>query len=136
MDNPVDHAELMSMTADIVAAHVGNNSVPTEDLPGLIQTVHGALAALGTGNAAGAPRPEPAVPVKNSVKADHIVCLEDGRKLKMLKRYLQTRYNMTPEQYRQRWGLPLDYPMVAPAYAEQRRGLAKAIGLGTARTRG
>jgi predicted transcriptional regulator len=133
MDSPFDRQELVSLTADIVAAHVSNNTIPTQDLPALIQTVHGALAALDP--AASAARAEPAVPVKSSVKPDHIVCLEDGRKLKMLKRYLQTRYNMTPEQYRQRWGLPADYPMVAPAYAEQRRGLAKAIGLGTSRTR-
>jgi predicted transcriptional regulator len=134
MESQFDRQELVALTADIVAAHVSNNSTATQDLPGLIQTVHGALAALDP--AAAGPKPEPAVPVKNSVKSDHIVCLEDGRKLKMLKRYLQTRYNMTPEQYRSRWGLPADYPMVAPAYAEQRRGLAKAIGLGTSRTRG
>jgi len=134
MDNVLDRQELVSLTADIVSAHVSHNAVPVEDLPQLIQTVHGALAALDGGSQG--PRAEPAVPVRNSIKQDHIVCLEDGRKLKMLKRYLQTRYNMTPEQYRAKWGLPLDYPMVAPAYAEQRRGLAKAIGLGTSRTRG
>lgn len=134
MESKFDRQELVALTADIVAAHVSNNSISTQDLPGLIQTVHGALSALDPDTAG--PKPEPAVPVKNSVKADHIICLEDGRKLKMLKRYLQTRYNMTPEQYRSRWGLPADYPMVAPAYAEQRRGLAKAIGLGTSRTRG
>ncbi len=125
---------LVSLTADIVAAHVSNNSVSVSDLPVLIQNVHGALAGLGSAPAASdGERPEPAVSVRSSVKPDFLICLEDGRKLKMLRRHLMTHYQMTPEQYRAKWNLPADYPMVAPNYAEQRRSLAKAIGLGTAR---
>lgn len=125
---------LVSLTADIVAAHVSNNSVAVSDLPLLISNVHGALANLG----AKVPEPEvkkqePAVSVRASIKPDYIVCLEDGKKLKMLKRHLMTHYQMTPEQYRAKWNLPADYPMVAPNYAEQRRNLAKKIGLGTKR---
>lgn len=124
---------LMELTADIVAAHVGNNNVSVNDLPRLISNVHGAFAALqGAGGAAEA-RPEPKVPIRSSVRPDHIVCLEDGRKLKMLKRYLMKNYQMTPDQYRQKWGLSPDYPMVAPIYSEQRRTMAKSIGLGTGR---
>lgn len=125
---------LVTLTADIVAAHVSNNSVAVSDLPLLIANVHGALAGLGTK----APEPEakkqePAVSIRSSIKPDYIVCLEDGKKLKMLKRHLMTHYQMTPEQYRAKWNLPADYPMVAPNYAEQRRTLAKKIGLGTKR---
>jgi predicted transcriptional regulator len=123
---------LITLTADIVAAHVSNNSVAVSDLPSLISNVHGALAGLSSGIAAPEATPEPAVPVRSSVKRDYIVCLEDGKKLKMLKRHLMTHYGMTPDDYRAKWGLPADYPMVAPAYAEQRRDLAKAIGLGRA----
>ena len=125
-----DAHELISLTADIVSAHVSNNAVPSADLPGLIASIHGALAQLGQPVEAEAPRPEPAVSVRASVKHDYIVCLEDGKKLKMLKRYLRTNYNMSPEEYRAKWGLPRDYPMVAPAYAETRKELAKKIGLG------
>ena len=125
---------LVSLTADIVAAHVSNNSVSVSDLPVLIQNVHGALAGLHGDAGAGDPqRPEPAVSVRASVKPDFLICLEDGKKLKMLRRHLMTHYQMTPEQYRAKWNLPSDYPMVAPNYAEQRRSLAKKIGLGTAR---
>ncbi len=123
---------LITLTADIVAAHVSNNSVAVSDLPVLIGNVHHALAGLSSGNAASAVLPEPAVPIRLSVKKDYIVCLDDGKKLKMLKRHLMTHYGMTPDDYRAKWGLPADYPMVAPAYAEQRRVLAKAIGLGRA----
>lgn len=123
---------LITLTADIVAAHVSNNSVSVNDLPQLISNVHGALAGL-SGATREAERPEPKVPVRSSVKPDYIVCLEDGKKLKMLKRHLMTHYQMTPDQYRQKWGLAADYPMVAPNYAEQRRTLAKSIGLGTKR---
>ncbi|MEG3181428.1 MucR family transcriptional regulator [Sphingomonas sp. LT1P40] len=128
------HETLVTLTADIVAAHVSNNSVAVSDLPVLISNVHGALAALGEK----APEPEakkqePAVSVRSSIKPDFIVCLEDGKKLKMLKRHLMTHYQMTPDQYRAKWNLPADYPMVAPNYAEQRRTLAKKIGLGTKR---
>ncbi|MCX7864225.1 MAG: MucR family transcriptional regulator [Novosphingobium sp.] len=121
---------LITLTSDIVAAHVSNNSVSVNDLPALITSVYGALAALGKTEGAEKARPEPAVPIRQSVKPDYIVCLEDGKKLKMLKRHLMTHYNLTPEDYRKRWGLPADYPMVAPNYAEKRRELAKKIGLG------
>ena len=120
---------LITLTSDIVAAHVSNNSVAVSDLPLIISSVHGALAGL-SGQAAEQARPEPAVPIKSSIKPDYVVCLEDGKKLKMLKRHLMTHYGMTPEDYRAKWGLPNDYPMVAPNYAEKRRQLAKAIGLG------
>ena len=122
---------LITLTADIVAAHVSNNSVSVSDLPTLISNVHNALAGLSS-NEVAAPVLEPAVPIRNSVKKDYIICLEDGKKLKMLKRHLMTHYGMTPDDYRAKWGLAADYPMVAPAYAETRRVLAKAIGLGRA----
>ena len=129
---------LLTLTADIVAAHVSNNSVAVNDLPNLIQNVHAALNGISGRNAAPEPKPEPKVPIRSSIKPDYIVCLEDGKRLKMLKRHLMTHYNMTPDQYRQKWGLAADYPMVTPNYAEQRRTLAKSIGLGTKRrkTRG
>ncbi len=130
METVIDRQELVSLTADIVAAHVSNNSVALEELPGLIQNVHGALAGLAD-PAANDAKPEPAVPVRSSVKPDFLICLEDGKKLKMLRRHLMTHYSMTPEDYRAKWSLPPDYPMVAPNYAEQRRDLAKRIGLGT-----
>ena len=124
---------LITLTADIVAAHVSNNSVAVSDLPVLIQHVHGALSGLGGPVAVPEVKQEPAVSIRASIKPDYIVCLEDGKKLKMLKRHLMTHYQMTPEQYRAKWSLPADYPMVAPSYAEQRRTLAKKIGLGTKR---
>jgi len=123
--------QLRNLTADIVAAHVSNNSVAVNDLPQLIANVHGAL--VGLSGPVEPPKQEPAVNPRHSVKPDFIVCLEDGKKLKMLKRHLMTHYQMTPDQYRQKWGLNADYPMVAPNYAEQRRTLAKSIGLGTKR---
>ena len=126
---------LLTLTADIVAAHVSNNSVAVNDLPNLIQNVHQALSGISGSSSAPEPRPEPKVSIRSSVKPDYIVCLEDGKRLKMLKRHLMTHYNMTPDQYRQKWGLSADYPMVAPNYAEQRRTLAKSIGLGTKRKR-
>lgn len=121
---------LISLTADIVAAHVSNNSVAVSDLPNLISNVHGALSGLGADGQSHETPPEPAVSVRASVKPDYIVCLEDGKKLKMLKRHLMTHYGLTPDAYRAKWGLPRDYPMVAPNYAEQRRDLAVKIGLG------
>jgi predicted transcriptional regulator len=134
MSEENDYKETMiTLTADIVAAHVSNNSVAVSDLPMLIQNVHGALSQLGGTVAEPEVKQEPAVSVRSSVKPDYIVCLEDGKKLKMLKRHLMTHYQMTPEQYRTKWNLPSDYPMVAPNYAEQRRTLAKKIGLGTQR---
>jgi predicted transcriptional regulator len=123
---------LITLTADIVAAHVSNNSVSVSDLPVLISNVHGALAGLSGEVSAPAVPLEPAVPIKASIKREFIVCLEDGKKLKMLKRHLMTHYGMTPDDYRAKWGLASDYPMVAPAYAETRRELAKKIGLGRA----
>lgn len=121
---------LITLASDIVAAHVSNNSVSVDDLPALISSVYGALAGLGKTVVVEAVRPEPAVSIRASIKPDYIVCLEDGKKLKMLKRHLMTHYQMTPDDYRRRWGLPADYPMVAPNYAEKRRELAKKIGLG------
>jgi predicted transcriptional regulator len=126
-------AELIALTAKIVSAHVANNNVVVGDLPVLIENVHAALAALNDAPAPVEPKQEPAVSIRASIKPDYIVCLEDGKKLKMLKRHLMTHYQMTPEQYRTKWNLPSDYPMVAPNYAEQRRSLAKKIGLGTQR---
>ncbi|MDB5670458.1 MAG: transcriptional regulator [Alphaproteobacteria bacterium] len=126
---------LITLTADIVSAHVSNNSVAVNDLPALIQNIHGALSGLGSEPEAPPVKLEPAVSIRSSIKPDFIVCLEDGKKLKMLKRHLMTHYQMTPDEYRQKWGLSADYPMVAPNYAEQRRSLAKKIGLGTKRRR-
>jgi len=134
MDNTNEMQEtLITLTADIVAAHVSNNSVAVSDLPSLIKNVHGALASLDTPVQEPETPQEPAVSVRSSIKPDYIVCLEDGKKLKMLKRHLMTHYQMTPDDYRAKWKLPADYPMVAPNYAEQRRSLAKKIGLGTKR---
>jgi predicted transcriptional regulator len=122
--------DLLALATEIVSAHVTNNTVAAEDLPALIRQVYATLAGIGQAPAGGE-RPQPAVPIKKSIAPDYLVCLEDGRKLKMLKRHLKTAYNMTPEEYRDRWGLPADYPMVAPNYARQRSSLAKKIGLGT-----
>ncbi len=124
-------SELLALTTNIVAAHVANNSVAVADLPRLIRDVHETLTSVGGGGTREPERPTPAVPVKKSVTPEYVVCLEDGKKLKMLKRHLKTAYNMTPEEYRDRWGLAADYPMVAPNYAKQRSKLAKQIGLGT-----
>lgn len=135
MDDNGKNEILITLTADIVAAHVSNNSVAVSDLPQLIANVHGALSGLGESAPVVEPRQEPAVSVRSSIKPDYIICLEDGKKLKMLKRHLMTHYQMTPEDYRTKWNLPADYPMVAPNYAEQRRTLAKKIGLGTSRSR-
>ena len=123
--------DVLSLTAEIVAAHVSNNAIPLAEIPQLIEQVYRTLAGAGSSPAPEAERPQPAVPVKKSIHPDYIVCLEDGKKLKMLKRHLKTAYNMTPEEYRDRWSLPADYPMVAPNYASQRSRLAKQIGLGT-----
>jgi len=120
--------EILKMTADVVAAYVGNNSLPTGEVSDVISTVYGSLHGLE--NSDREVKPTPAVPVRKSVTRDHIICLEDGKKLKMLKRHLRSTYNLTPEEYRVRWGLPPDYPMVAPAYAKERSDFAKKIGLG------
>ncbi len=130
MVESTSHNEIMTLTTEIVAAHVANNSLAVADLPDLIQQVYLSLTDAGTGAGAEPPRPQPAVSIRRSVKADYIVCLEDGKKLKMLKRNLKTAFNMTPAEYRERWKLPSDYPMVAPNYAKQRSKLAKQIGLG------
>jgi predicted transcriptional regulator len=122
--------DYLALAAQIVSAHIGHNATPAIELPALIQSVHAALAALGNAAPAEAPRAEPAVPIKKSVFPDYIVCLEDGKKLKLLKQYLRRAYGMTPDQYRAKWGLPASYPVVAPHYAEHRSALAKSIGLG------
>ena len=127
-----ERQELLNLTAEIVASFAGNNAVAVGDLPAVIASVFRTLRGVAQGEAekpAEAP-PEPAVPVKRSIGTDFLVCLEDGKKVKMLKRYLATRYGLTPDQYRQRWGLAKDYPMVPPAYAAQRSAMAKRIGLG------
>jgi len=129
-----ENANLVELTADIVAAYVGNNTVALDDLPKLISSVYQSLAAATNG--AAEPKPaqaaelKPAVPVRKSITPDYVICLEDGKKFKSLKRHLRTHYDLSPEQYREKWGLPADYPMVAPNYAEARSSLAKKIGLG------
>lgn len=131
MAEKAEHGDLLALTTEIVSAHLSNNTVPADEIPSLIQRVYKTLAGVAGDTPSFAERPQPAVPIKKSVTPDYIVCLEDGKKLKMLKRHLKTSYNMTPEEYRERWGLPADYPMVAPNYAIQRSTLAKEIGLGT-----
>ncbi len=125
--------ELLALTAEIVSSHVSNNSVAVAELPQLIEQVFNTLWGLGSASGGQDARPEPAVPIKKSITPNYMICLEDGKKLKMLKRHLKTQYDMSPEDYRDRWGLPADYPMVAPNYAKQRRELAKKIGLGRSR---
>jgi predicted transcriptional regulator len=134
MVSDVSKSEILGLTATIVAAFVANNSVPPPDLGELIRNVHTALVAIA-GKTAAQPREElkPAIPVKRSVTPDYLVCLEDGKKFKSLKRHLRSHYNLSPEQYREKWSLPTDYPMVAPNYAEARSQLAKKMGLGTRR---
>jgi predicted transcriptional regulator len=128
----VDKEKLLTLTAQIVAAHVGHNSVAGGEIPSLINTIYNTLNNAGAAPTTTGSKPAPAVPIKQSVKPDYIVCLEDGKKLKMLKRYLATHYKMSPEAYRERWGLAADYPMVAPNYAHTRSKLAKDFGLGNA----
>ena len=126
-----DKSEIIEMTTDIVSAYVGNNSVAAADLPSLIQSVHKALTGVSSGTEVVEQAPkEPAVSVKKSITPDFLICLEDGRKFKSLKRHLRTKYNMSPEDYRAKWGLAKDYPMVAPNYARARSDLAKQMGLG------
>jgi predicted transcriptional regulator len=131
MSDNTANADLLGLTAEIVAAHVSNNPVSLADLPSLIQEVYRTLNSVGQQAPAQPERPQPAVPVKKSITPEYLICLEDGKKLKMLKRHLKTSYNLTPEQYRERWGLGPEYPMVAPNYAKHRSSLAKKIGLGT-----
>lgn len=133
--NSENHAlksdDILKLAAEIVAAYVSNNPIPVSELPAMIKSVHSTLGGLGSGLQGEVQTAQkPAVPIKRSVNPDYIVCLEDGKKLKMLKRYLRSNYNMTPEEYRAKWGLPADYPMVAPNYAAQRSEFAKKIGLG------
>jgi predicted transcriptional regulator len=131
-----DTLNYIELAAEIVSAYVSNNSVPASDLPSLLSDVHSALVRVSTGAAVVAPEAaKPAVPPKKSITNDYIVCLEDGRKFKSLKRHLRTQYNMSPEEYREKWSLPPDYPMVAPAYAKARSALAKQMGLGQQRRR-
>ncbi len=125
----VSNFDLLNQASDIVAAYVSNNVVSAKDLPKLLNDVHGKLREIAIDSSETA-RPDPAVPIKKSVTDTHIICLEDGAKLKMLKRYIRTRYNLTPDEYRARWELPADYPMVAPEYARRRSKFAKEIGLG------
>jgi predicted transcriptional regulator len=126
----------IELAADIVSAYVSNNSVPASDLPSLINEVHSALLRVTSGHPVAVPEtPKPAVPTKKSITNDYIICLEDGRKFKSLKRHLRTQYNMSPDEYREKWGLPADYPMVAPNYAKARSNLAKQMGLGQQRRR-
>ena len=129
----LEESELLEMTVEIVSSYVANNELQAGALPDLIKTVHATIVGLTQGGEAPQEKLEPAVSIAKSVTPEYIICLEDGRKLKMLKRYLRTRYDMTPEEYRAKWGLAADYPMVSPNYAEQRRDLAKKIGLGTKR---
>ena len=129
MANQENRSELLELTSEIVAAHVSNNTLSVNDLPQLIRDVYATLETVGTGNKTLDPL-TPVVSIRKSVTPEFLVCLEDGKKLKMLKRHLKTSYNMTPEEYRQKWNLPRDYPMVAPNYAKQRSDLAKEIGLG------
>ncbi|PQA86106.1 MucR family transcriptional regulator [Hyphococcus luteus] len=130
----VDQISAIHLASDIVAAYVGNNSVKADELPNLLHDVYSAVNGLAEEGAAFVANREPAVPINKSVTPDFIICLEDGKKLKMLKRYLRTHYNLSPEEYRRKWGLPADYPMTAPNYAKSRSRLAKDIGLGTTAT--
>lgn len=137
-ENPkqIEQGDVLRMAVDIVSAYVGNNTIPAAQVPEVINTVFGSLTSLNGSQAenAGEP-PKPAVSIRSSIRPDYIVCLEDGKKLKMLKRHLRAAYNMTPDEYRSKWGLPADYPMVAPNYAAQRSEFAKQIGLGRKKTR-
>ena len=136
MSDTMGSNNYIELAADIVSAYVSNNSVPASDLPALINEVHSALLRVTAGQPVAAPEtPKPAVPPKKSITNEHLVCLEDGRKFKSLKRHLRTQYNMSPDEYREKWGLPPDYPMVAPNYAKARSNLAKQMGLGQQRRR-
>ncbi|MDZ7627808.1 MAG: MucR family transcriptional regulator [Parvularculaceae bacterium] len=131
-DSTLGAGETLHLATDILSAFVSNNTVAADKLAGLLQDIHDAVRALAAGGTASAGSQQPAVPVKKSITADHIICLEDGKKLKMLKRYLRTQYGLSPEDYRRKWGLPADYPMVAPNYSVRRSNFAKQIGLGRA----
>jgi predicted transcriptional regulator len=137
-DSGLSNDELRRIVTEVVSAYVSYNSLPNAELPTLIQTVHASLLGLGKSaeEEAETKAQKPAVPIRRSVQHDYLVCLEDGKKLKMLKRYLRTRYNMTPDEYRRKWGLAADYPMVAPSYSAVRSNFAKQIGLGRPRSNG
>ena len=136
MLDPVTSESHIALAADIVSAYVSNNTVPAADLPNLIHEVHSALLRVTSGSApVSTEAPKPAVPAKKSIFPDYIICLEDGKRFKSLKRHLRTKYNLSPEQYRDKWALPADYPMVAPNYAKARSALAKQMGLGQQRGR-
>lgn len=130
MTEQISREELLALTSEIVSSYVANNTLPAHEIPSVIEQVFKTLSNVDKDTGLHADRPKPAVPIKKSVMPDHIICLEDGKKLKMLKRHLKTAYDMSPEEYRERWGLPADYPMVAPEYAKKRSALAKDIGLG------
>ena len=130
MQQQPTHIELLTLTTEIVSAHLSHNKLESGEIPALIQSVYKTMANVNSVAPHLAERPQPAVPIKRSIADDFIICLEDGKKLKMLKRHLKTAYNMTPDEYRERWGLAADYPMVAPSYAKRRSALAKDIGLG------
>jgi predicted transcriptional regulator len=131
MSSQTSREDLLAFTTEIVSSYLANNTMPSTEIPGVIEQVFKTLANVNTDVNMTVDRPQPAVPIKKSVTPDYLICLEDGKKLKMLKRHLKTAYGMSPDDYRERWGLPADYPMVAPNYAEQRSKLAKDIGLGT-----
>ncbi|MCK5374214.1 MAG: MucR family transcriptional regulator [Alphaproteobacteria bacterium] len=131
MSEEISRGELLTLTTEVVASYVSNNIISIEDIPDVIENVYKSLLNVGDKGFSSVDRPQPSVPINRSITPDHLICLEDGKKLKMLKRHLKTAYDMTPEQYRERWGLPADYPMVAPNYAQRRSKLAKDIGLGT-----
>ena len=130
MSDNIEHEEILVLTAEVVSAYLSNNQTTVDEIPHIMKKVYRSLSTVQQDAEAYADRPHPAVPIKRSITDDHIICLEDGKKLKMLKRHLKTAYNMSPEEYRERWGLPMDYPMVAPNYAKRRSALAKEIGLG------
>lgn len=129
-ENPTKE-DLLVLTSEIVSAYVSNNTMPANEVTGIIEQVYKTLANVNKESSVSTDRPKPAVPIKKSITPDYLICLEDGKQLKMLKRHLKTAYDMSPDDYRERWGLPADYPMVAPSYAEKRSRLAKDIGLGT-----
>ncbi len=130
----IDKEELLRMTTDIVASYLSHNSMPADHVPELIKSVHTTMLSVSEVEEKSEPRAKPAVPVSKSIGDEHIICLEDGKKLKMLKRYLRSQYNMSPDEYRKKWNLPSDYPMVAPAYSRKRSQFAKDIGLGRGRS--
>lgn len=132
----IEQNDAIHLASDIVAAYVSNNTVKVDQVPGLLQEIYAAVSGLASGNPIYGGSSEPAIPINKSVTPEFVICLEDGKKLKMLKRYLRTHYDMSPEEYRRKWGLPADYPMVAPNYAKRRSQFAKQIGLGTAATKG